>query len=181
MDLGINGKTAIFLGSSRGIGLGVGRELLQEKAHIVICSRNQKNLETAVKELEGEFSDSTIRSFRVDISMKDEMTRLMEFMEREVGTTHMILNKTGGPLSVEFLKINEDMWENSFQSLLMSTVRLVHGMYPYMSREGCSIVNILSRSARMYLPNLVLSNTFGSAIAGLAKTLSIELAQWEYV
>ena len=45
-----------------------------------------------------------------------------------------------------------------------------------LMKEGSSIVNILSRSAKEALPNLVISNSFRPALAGLAKTLSIELA-----
>jgi 3-oxoacyl-[acyl-carrier protein] reductase len=47
MDLGLNGKTAIVLGGSQGLGLGVARALLQEGATVLISSRSAEGLEAA--------------------------------------------------------------------------------------------------------------------------------------
>lgn len=178
MDLGLNGKTALLLGSSKGIGFGVAKELLKEKSRVIICSRNPDNLKSAEEQLRDEFPEGDIHSFKADTSKKEDLESLFNYMKQDFGVIHMILNNTGGPPAGEFLDVTEEQWETSFQSLLMSSVRIVRGLFPLFSKEGSSIVNVLSRSAKAYLPNLVLSNTFRPAIAGLAKTLSIELAPY---
>ena len=47
---------------------------------------------------------------------------------------------------------------------------------PHLKKQGGKIVNIASSSIKEPLPGLILSNTFRTAIVGLAKTLSVELA-----
>lgn len=177
MNLNLKGKTAILLGSSKGIGFGVARELLAEGSRIIISSRSKTNLDSAEKQLRNEFPGCDLHIFQADTSKKEDILSLINFIKKEFEIVHMVLNNTGGPPSGEFLKISEDQWEQSFESLLMSTIRIINGLFPYLAEDGSSIVNILSRSAKVYLPNLVLSNTFRPAIAGLAKTLSIELGK----
>lgn len=174
MDLNLKGKTGILLGSSKGIGFGVARELLEEGAKVVICSRSEENLKKAESKLKSEFTDPDLLVLRSDTSTKEGIQSIIDLTKQDLGTIDMLLNNTGGPPAGKFMEITDEQWDKGFYSLLMSTVRLIRGIYPYLSRNGASIVNILSRSAKVYLPNLVLSNTFRPAISGLAKTLSIE-------
>jgi 3-oxoacyl-[acyl-carrier protein] reductase len=52
--------------------------------------------------------------------------------------------------------------------------RLTVGLVPGLA-DGASIVNIASSSVKQPIENLILSNTFRAGIAGLAKSLAIEL------
>lgn len=176
MDLELRGKNALLTGASSGIGFSVARTLLGEGANIVICSRKNENLESAKNALKSDFPEATIYTFQADTSKKEDVERLIEYSHETLGTIDMVLNNTGGPPAGDFMSINENQWEDGFQTLLMSTVRLIRSVIPYLSSGDSSLVSVLSRSAKEPLPNLVLSNTFRPAIAGLAKTLSIELA-----
>jgi 3-oxoacyl-[acyl-carrier protein] reductase len=56
-------------------------------------------------------------------------------------------------------------------------VRLVREALPYMREKGYGrIVNVASSSIKQPIDDLILSNTFRAGIAGLAKSLSSELA-----
>ena len=41
MDLGLAGKIAIVTGSTRGLGLAIATELVQEGCHVTICARGE--------------------------------------------------------------------------------------------------------------------------------------------
>ena len=59
----------------------------------------------------------------------------------------------------------------------MSAVRLIREALPHMRERGDGrIVNVASSSIKQPIENLILSNTFRAGIAGLAKSLSFELA-----
>ena len=59
----------------------------------------------------------------------------------------------------------------------MSTLRLSSGCHsPLEAQGGGSITNIVSTSVKQPIPDLILSNTVRTAVVGLAKSLSNELA-----
>ena len=52
MDLHLNGKRAIILGGTRGIGRAIAEGLMAEGASVAICARNKAEVEAAVAALE---------------------------------------------------------------------------------------------------------------------------------
>ncbi len=67
--------------------------------------------------------------------------------------------------------------EVRYRVALMSFVRLIRNVLPHMrERGGGRILNVASSSIKQPIENLMLSNTFRAGIAGLAKSLSTELA-----
>lgn len=53
MDLGIEGRVALVMGASKGIGRGIAAALAGEGAHVAIASRSRERLDAVVKELDG--------------------------------------------------------------------------------------------------------------------------------
>ena len=51
MQLGLKGKKAIVTGASRGIGRAIAELLASEGCDLAICSRNQSQLDEAIKSL----------------------------------------------------------------------------------------------------------------------------------
>jgi 3-oxoacyl-[acyl-carrier protein] reductase len=60
----------------------------------------------------------------------------------------------------------------------MSVVRLIRAVLPYMRQQKWGrIINLTSTSIKQPILGLLLSNSLRSAVAGLTKTLSFELAR----
>ena len=51
MDLGLSDRRAIVTGGSKGLGKAIAAELLAEGAQVVICSRNEAELDETAAEL----------------------------------------------------------------------------------------------------------------------------------
>lgn len=174
MDYGLKGKRALVCGSSAGIGFGAAIKLALEGCQVILVSRNEENLRQAGNKIH-EVTGREVESFAGDISKAPDIDKLSAFIESRFGAIDVLVNNVGGPDPMPFMNVTDDTWFRYFETLFMSVVRLVRTFAPKM-KEGSSIVNILSRSAKEALPNLVISNSFRPALAGLAKTLSIELA-----
>ena len=72
MRYGLEGKVAVVTGGSRGIGLAVTEELLNQGAKVVICGRKQENLDAAAARL-----DSTdLMTVRAHIAREADVERL---------------------------------------------------------------------------------------------------------
>ncbi|MFP3196749.1 MAG: SDR family NAD(P)-dependent oxidoreductase, partial [Caldivirga sp.] len=54
MDLGLRGKVTVVTASSRGIGKGIARVMLQEGARVMLFARNADELKATASELSGE-------------------------------------------------------------------------------------------------------------------------------
>ncbi len=174
MEYGIKGRRAVVCGSSAGIGFGAALKLASDGGNVLLVSRKEENLKSAVKTIRDR-TGSDASYFACDISKASEIDRLAAFVKNEYSTVDFLVNNVGGPEPSAFMNVTDDTWYRYFDTLFMSVVRITRAFVPLM-KQGSSIVNILSRSAKEALPNLVISNSFRPALAGLAKTLSIELA-----
>ncbi len=52
MDMGLKNKVALVLASSKGLGFACAKELYEEGANIIICSRSKQNLSKAKEAIE---------------------------------------------------------------------------------------------------------------------------------
>lgn len=178
MKIGLEGKYALICGASSGIGLAVAKTLAAEGVSMVMCSSNQDRIEKAAEEVRAVASGAKILPVRADLSKSTDIEALVGVVKEEFGALDILFNNTGGPPASQFLEVTDEMWSESFDSLFMSVVRLCRACVPIMANREGVIVNLLSRSAKESLPNLVISNALRAAIAALSKTMSVELAPY---
>ena len=74
MDLGLADRRAVVTGGSKGLGKAIAAELLAEGAQVVICSRNQAELDEAAAEL-GK-PGGTVTALRCDVTDPGQVERL---------------------------------------------------------------------------------------------------------
>jgi 3-oxoacyl-[acyl-carrier protein] reductase len=76
-----------------------------------------------------------------------------------------------------FDNFDDAAWQNAFELLVLSAVRLARLVAPSMeARGGGSILMLTSVSVKEPVPNLILSNVIRPATSALAKSLANELA-----
>jgi short-subunit dehydrogenase len=67
MDLQLQGKQALIIGSTAGIGLAIARELAAEGAHIVINGRSVERLSPAQTQLQAAYPQVHIQGIVADL------------------------------------------------------------------------------------------------------------------
>jgi 3-oxoacyl-[acyl-carrier protein] reductase len=176
MDLGLQGKVALVMAASKGLGRAVATELAREGAHVVISSRDEDTLAQTASEMREETGGS-VEYRAADITRAEDVRALASHASDRFGGVDVLVNNTGGPPAGTFDDFDDEGWQFAFELDLMSLIRAVRGVLPSMrERGGGRIVNIASSSVKQPIENLILSNTFRAGIAGLAKSLAIELA-----
>ena len=172
MDLGIEGRTALVMAASRGIGKGIAGTLAREGARVAISSRSQEALEAAAEEIDGE-----VRTFPADTGDLDRLRQLPGEIALALGPVEILVANTGGPPGGGALDNSLEEWEQAFRSLVLATRVLIEGVLPGMRERGWGrIVNVASSSVREPISGLTLSNANRMAAIGLLKTLSDEVA-----
>lgn len=172
MDLGIEGRTALVVAASKGIGRGIAEALAREGARVAISSRSEDSLRDAAEQIDGE-----VRIFVADTGDLDRVRRLPREVAEALGPTEILVLNTGGPPPGGALDNSLEGWEAAFRSLVLAPRVLAEAVVPGMRERGWGrIVNVSSTSIREPIPGLTLSNANRLAALGLLETLADEVA-----
>ena len=172
MDLGIEGRTALVMGASRGIGRGIAGALAREGARVAISSRSEDSLREAADQLDGE-----IRVFPADTGDLDRLRSLPREVADSLGPVEILVANTGGPPGGGALDNSPEEWEQAFRTLVLAPRVLIEQVLPGMRERGWGrIVNVSSSSIREPIPGLTLSNANRLAALGLLETLADEVS-----
>lgn len=173
MELGIEGRTALVMGASSGIGRGIAAALAREGARVAIASRSKERIEAAAGEIEGE-----VTPFVVDTDDLDRVAELPGEVAESLGPVEILVANTGGPPFGGALDHALEEWEAAYRSLVLAPRALIEAVLPGMrERRWGRIVNVGSSSMREPIPGLALSNIHRTAAVGLFKTLASEVAR----
>ncbi len=176
MDLGLQGKTAIVVGASSGLGEAVAATLLAEGVQVTIASRSAERLAAAAGRLEIATGHAP-HPIVADVTDGAAVRRLIEGTLDHHGALHIMVANAGGPPSGPFDTHDDQAWEAAFQLNLLSGVRLARAALPTMRRQRWGrIIFLTSLTVKQPLPGLILSNSVRAGVTGLAKTLSQEVA-----
>jgi 3-oxoacyl-[acyl-carrier protein] reductase len=172
MDLGIDGKVALVMAASRGIGRAIAVALAREGARVAISSRSAGRLEEAAAEV----GEGTLQLV-ADTGDLEAMAALPGRVAEGLGPVEILVLNTGGPPMGGALEHDVSEWEEAYRSLVLAPKVLADAVIPGMRERGWGrIVNVGSSSTREPIPFLNLSNSHRMAAVGFLKTLSREVA-----
>ena len=175
MELSLKSKTALVCGSTQGIGLAIAKELALLGANCILLARNEDRLKEAVASLDSSLGQ-THRFAVADFQHTDQVKEVAVALAAS-GTIHILVNNTGGPAPGLIQNASADQFLNAFQQHIINNQHLVQALLPGMKAAGYGrVINVISTSVKMPIPNLGVSNTIRAATAGWAKTLSLEVA-----
>jgi 3-oxoacyl-[acyl-carrier protein] reductase len=176
VDLGLTGRVALVTAASKGLGRAIATELASEGARVVISSRDEESLAQTASEIREE-TGAKVEYRTADLTSGADIEALVAHAVDRFGGIDVLVNNTGGPPTGNFADLDDEAWDLAFRQIILSMVRCVRGVLPSMrERGGGRIVNVASTSVKQPIDNLLLSNVFRAGLAGLAKSLSLELA-----
>lgn len=179
MNLGLKDKSVIIMASSSGLGKAIATEFALEGANIMLFSTNKEKLLKTKNEIYEATGNEPL--FTVgDITNYEDIKRLIVNTVNAYGGVYALVNNSGGPPAGNFEKFDDEIWQKSFELTLLSYIRTIREVLPYMKKGGGGrIINSTSSSIKQVLDNLILSNTFRMGVVGLSKSLSQELGKYD--
>ncbi|MDH3640705.1 MAG: SDR family oxidoreductase [Gammaproteobacteria bacterium] len=169
MDLGLNGKRAIILGGSRGIGWYTAKLLAAEGCSVALCARDADGVNQAIEALR---KDTAGNHFGAAANLADgEATRgFVSKAIAELGGLDLLIHNASGFDSIG----DEEGWARSFQVDVMAGVRAVEQALPALKEsDAASITFIGSMASKYYFRR---RNSYGAAKAAM-RAYANELAQ----
>lgn len=171
MDLDLNGKRALVCGASQGIGEAAARELARLGAEVILLARSEEKLARVAKELPGKNHSFLVCDLSDRKALAEKLDRLL------TRPIEILICNTGGPKGGPLTDASEEEFLQGFSNHVLVNSLLVKKLLPGMKTSGYGrVINIISTSVKVPIPNLGVSNTVRGAVANWAKTLSAELA-----
>lgn len=163
----------IVCGASRGIGFGIAKVLIQGDHKIVIASRSEENLKIASFNLKN--CPYIVSNLDDEEQRENLINKSIEILKK---INFLIIN-TGGPPKGNFFSTDLKKYDLAYNSLLKSTIHLIKlTVKHFIEKKFGRYIIISSIAAREPVEDLILSNTFRSALFGFVKTFSKEVAKY---
>jgi len=174
--LELNGKVAVVIGGTSGIGLAIAKGMAEAGADVVPSSRRGEQVEAAAKEIEARGS----RSLRItsDVSDRASLQNVLDGSIKAFGKVDILVNSAGRTKRAPTLDFSEEDWNTIIDTNLTGTLRAAQVFGRHMlEREYGSIINIASLSTFVALYEVAAYSASKAAVASLTKSLAIEWSQ----
>lgn len=171
------GRNALITGGSQGLGKAIAEQFLQEGANVVLCARNEMELNAARAELAPKFPLRKVFTKICDVSNEAQVNDLAAFALRELGTIDTLVLNAGiyGPMGpTESVDLNE--WRRAIDINLFGVLLPCRALIPHFKKAGRGkIVVISGGGATNARPNISSYGASKAAVVRLAEALSMEL------
>ncbi len=171
MDLGISGRRAIVLASSRGLGRACAESIAREGVHVVVNGRTAADVDTAVAELR-DAHDVEVVGVVGDSSTQTVHDALLDACP----APDIVLLNGEGPPPTPFSRLGAEALDAAFRQAVVGPVRLLQRVVPGMvERRFGRIVAVSSAMVKTPNPMMGLSHGTRLGLAGILKGLSNEV------
>jgi 3-oxoacyl-[acyl-carrier protein] reductase len=176
MDLGLDGRTCIVTGASRGIGLETARQLCAEGASVLLVARSEDDLRGAAEVCAG--AGGRVETLRCDVTDQDAGERMAAAAEERLGPVDVLVNNAGTARWRDLDDVPDADWQAAWEVNVMACLRAIRAVVPAMRDRGWGrIVNVSSTAAKRpsrYMPEysvakaaqLSLSRLYADRLAG---------------
>ena len=175
MNIRLDGLHALIGGGTQGIGNATAQEMARLGARVTLLARDTAKLKEVVAALDR--SNGQRHEFLVaDMADTDALKVAIDGHVKAHGPVDILVNNTGGPPPGLAHETAVEAYEQAFRLHLLAFQTLVLAIVPGMKeRRSGRIINVISTSVKVPLPNLGVSNTVRGAVAQWSKTLANEL------
>lgn len=174
--LELNGKVAVVIGGSSGIGRTLARGLAEAGADVVPTARRIE----LVNAVAGEIEALGRRSLRVacDVTARASLENLQKVTVEALGKADILINCAGFNKREPTVDLSEADWNRLLDTNLTGTLRACQVFGRYMIERGYGrIINIASLGSFLGLYEAAAYCTSKAGVASLTKSLAIEWAR----
>jgi 3-oxoacyl-[acyl-carrier protein] reductase len=177
-------KTAIITGSSRGIGKETAIILAKKSVNVVICSRTQSEIISAVEEINKLTGSSSALGIRCDVSISSEVNSLVKSAIEKFGSNSIdiLVNNAGVAFNTKLIDTSEEEWDQTINSNLKGAFLFTKAVLPYMISNGSGVIlNVNSGAGKAGFSNLSAYCASKFGLVGLAESLVLEVSEYQNI
>ncbi|GAA2297115.1 SDR family oxidoreductase [Actinomadura sp. NPDC048955] len=178
MRTGLEGKTALITGASRGIGKAIATALAAEGANVVLSSRKQEALDEVAKEIAAAHPGAGVLAKAAHVGDAEQAAACVDAAVAEFGGLDVLVNNAGtnpyfGPMAdIEPAAAAKTVQVNQFAIVQWTQLALRASL----AERGGAIINIASVGGMMTEHGIGYYNATKAAVIHLSRQFAMELA-----
>lgn len=173
--LDLQGKTAVVIGGTSGIGLEIAKGLAISGADVVATGRRAELVRSAAAEIESLGRRSA--DVPCDVTDESSLQSLLDATHSALGDVHILVNSAGRTKKTPALDVSAGEWNGIIETNLTGTFRACQVFGRHMMARGYGrIINIASLASFVGLYQVAAYSASKAAVASLTKSLAVEWA-----
>ena len=176
MNVLLNGKTAVVIGGTLGIGRALAIGLAEAGADVVASSRSMDGVNSVAIEID----KAGRRTLRVtsDVSDRGSLEGLRDATLKEFGKVDILVNSAGITRRIPTLDCSEEIWNSIMDINLGGTMRAcqIFGAAMLDRGSGC-ILNVASMATFVAFFEVAAYCASKAAVGALTRSLAVEWAE----
>jgi NAD(P)-dependent dehydrogenase (short-subunit alcohol dehydrogenase family) len=173
--MGLEGRTAIVTGASRGIGLAIAHRLVADGARVVITGRTQETLDEAVAGLGGRKKALAVAGKAADPSHRGSVVAAAV---ATYGSVDLLVNNTGiNPVYGSILDVDPTVAAKMVDTNVLAAMAWVKACRDaWMGAHGGAVVNLSSVAGLAPSPGIGWYGATKAMLSRVTSELAVELA-----
>jgi 3-oxoacyl-[acyl-carrier protein] reductase len=173
---GVAGQTVIVTGASSGIGRAIAEQFAAEGADVVVCSREQENVDPVAAGIDDDEDGGRALAVECDVTDRDAVDALVEATVEEFGGVDCLVNNAGASFMASFDDISENGWATVVDINLTGTYNCTQAAGEYLKDGGGTVINLSSVAGQQGAPYMSHYGAAKAAVVNLTSTLAYEWA-----
>ena len=139
MKLGLEGKTVLVTGASRGIGRAIAEAFAEEGCRLCLASRSEAGLAAFAEELRAR-AGTTVETLAIDLAEPGSTARL----HARFPHVDILVNNAGNTPRGDLLQLDEQAWRAGWELKIFGFINCTRLYYADMvARRSGTIINII--------------------------------------
>ena len=169
----LDGKVAVVLGGTSGIGRALALGLADAGATVVVSGRRSEQINETTAEIESR-GKTSLRMVS-DVRNRKSLEELRDAVVQNLGKVDILLNAAGTTRKSPTVDLPEETWLEILDTNLTGTLRACQVFGKHMlSRKSGRIINIASLGSFLGLMEVAAYSASKSGLASLTRSLAVE-------
>ena len=169
----LSGRKAIVTGGASGIGEAIVNAYAREGAQVLVVDLPDSTVSQNFANIDG------VMPLEQDITEKDAPQNIVAAAMAAMGGFDVLVNNAGISMPDSVEGDGEELWEKTMAINVTSMFRITRAALPELKKSDTGrIINLGSIMSDMGGPNLFVYGTSKHAVAGMTKSMAVDLGQY---